>query len=118
MLLPLLPGKGTVLPILVFSLCALGIGNSNYWAIAQHAPPETLVGRAIGFLNTISQAAGAAAPLVTGWLLGPSRRFGPAILVAGICSLFASGLLLSAGPSGLDRLKRLLSPKELLPEEN
>ncbi|MEP6539175.1 MAG: MFS transporter, partial [Bryobacteraceae bacterium] len=55
LLLLVLPGKEVVLPILIVSICATGIGNSNFWAISQHAPPAGLVGRTIGYLNTVAQ---------------------------------------------------------------
>lgn len=98
-----------VLPILTFSLCATGIGSSNFWTISQHVPPKNMVGRTIGYLNTVSQMAGAAAPIITGWILGPQKQFGPAILVAGICPLFAAFCLLAAGSRGLNRMKVLLA---------
>ena len=105
LLLLILPGKEVVLPILMVAVCGAGIGNSNYWAIAQHTPPATLVGRTIGFLNTLSQLAGAAAPLVTGWVLGPEKQFGPALLIAGLCAVGAASCLLFVGAAGLDRIK-------------
>jgi len=98
-----------VLPILTLSMCATGIGNSNFWAISQHLPPKNMVGRTIGYLNTVSQIAGAAAPIVTGWLLGPQKQFGPAILIAGLCPVAAAVCLLAAGPRGLERTKALLA---------
>src|SRR5690242_5034758 len=70
LLLLVVPNRAAVFPILLVSICTTGIGNSNYWAIAQQAPPAHMVGRTIGYLNTISQAAGAAAPLITGLILG------------------------------------------------
>jgi MFS transporter, ACS family, D-galactonate transporter len=100
--------RSWALPILTFSMCATGIGNSNYWAISQFAPPKKMVGRTIGYLNTISVLAGAAAPVVTGWILGPQKRFGPAIFVAGICPLLAAVCLVVAGSKGLERTKALL----------
>jgi MFS family permease len=109
LLLVALPGRASVMPVLVLSMCAIGIGNSNYWAISQHAPPPGMVGRTIGYLNTVSQIAGAAAPLVTGWILGPQRNFKFAIIVAGVSSLLAAGCLLLAGWKGLERMKFLLS---------
>jgi len=105
LLLLVLPGKEVVLPILLVAICSAGIGNSNYWAIAQHTPPVTLVGRTIGYLNTLSQLAGAAAPLVTGWILGPEKQFGIAVLVAGVCTILAGLTLLFTGANGLDRMK-------------
>ena len=109
LLLLIVPDRSWVLPVLTFSMCATGIGNSNFWAISQHAPPRYMVGRTIGYLNTVSQIAGAAAPIVTGWLLGPQKEFGTALFVAGLCPLVASGCLLAAGPAGLDRMKALLA---------
>jgi MFS family permease len=109
LLLLVTPDRSWALPILTFSMCATGIGNSNFWTISQHVPPKNLVGRTIGFLNTISVAAGALAPVVTGWILGPQKQFGPAILVAGVCPVLAAICLLAAGPKGLGRMKALLA---------
>lgn len=108
LLLLVAPERSWTLPILTFSMCATGIGNSNYWTISQHLPPRNMVGRTIGYLNTVSVAAGAVAPVITGWILGPQRQFGPAILVAGMCPLLAAGCLLAAGSQGLARMKALL----------
>ena len=107
-LLLLVTNRSWVLPILTFSLCSTGIGNSNYWTITQHVSPKHMVGRAVGFLNTVSVIAGAAAPLVTGFLLGPHKHFGPAIVVAGVCAFLAAVCLLAAGTRGLARMKALL----------
>jgi|SRR5579875_815351 len=104
-LLLLVTGRSWSLPILAFSLCATGVGNSTYWTIVQHASPRNMVGRSVGFLNTVSVAAGAAAPMITGWLLGPQKHFGPAIVVAGVCPVLAGAVLLAAGPSGLTKIK-------------
>jgi MFS transporter, ACS family, D-galactonate transporter len=101
--------RSWALPILTFSMCATGIGNSNYWTISQHVPPKHLVGRTIGFLNTASVIAGAAAPVITGWILGPEKKFGPAIFVAGMCPILAAMCLLAAGARGLERMKVLLT---------
>ena len=109
LLLLLVTGREWSLPILTFSLCATGIGNSTYWTIVQHASPEHLVGRAVGFLNTISVLGGVLAPIVTGWLLGPQKHFGPAIFVAGVCPVLAAFCLLVAGSKGLAGVKSLLA---------
>jgi MFS family permease len=105
LLLLVLPGKDAVLPILMASVVSTGLANSNYWSIAQHTPPVSLVGRTIGFLNTLSQLAGAIAPLVTGWILGPEKQFGMAVFIAGSCTLLAACCLLLVGAKGLDEIK-------------
>jgi MFS family permease len=108
LLLQVIPGRGAVLPILVVSICSFGVASANYWSIAQHTPPAYMVGRTIGFLNTISQIGGVAAPLITGWSLGPQKHFGFAIVLAGITPLLACALLLAAGPRGLEKLQTTL----------
>jgi MFS family permease len=108
LLLNVLPESGAVLPILVLSICSFGLASANYWAIAQYTSPAPLVGRAIGYLNTLSQIGGVVAPLVTGWTLGPHRNFKPAILIAGLCPLVSLLLLALAGPKNLARLKATL----------
>ena len=109
LLLLILPGREAVLPVLMLAVCSTGIGNANYWALSQQAAPANLVGRAIGYLNTISQLAGAAAPLITGWILGPEKQFGVALAIAGICPMLAAVCLLVAGPAGLERMRVALS---------
>ena len=113
LLLLVIPDRSWVLPVLTLSMCATGIGNSNFWAISQHAPPRHMVGRSIGYLNTISQAAGVIAPIVTGWLLGPQKQFGTAILVAGLCPVLAGACLLVAGANRLDKMKAMLAGEPL-----
>lgn len=108
-LLLLVTDRSWALPILMFSMCATGVGNSNFWTISQHVPPKNLVGRTVGFLNTFSIAAGGAAPVITGWMLGPQKHFGPAILVAGVCPVLAAVCLLAAGSRALERMKALLA---------
>ncbi len=109
LLLLVLPGREAVLPVLLLAVCATGIGNSNYWALSQQAVPSNLVGRALGYLNTISQLAGAAAPLVTGWILGPGKHFEVAIAIAGIAPMLAAACLMFAGPVGFERMRLSLA---------
>lgn len=109
LLLNFLPGPGAVLPVLVVSICSFGIASSSFWTISQHAPPGDLVGRTIGYLNTLSQLAGVAAPLITGWSLGPQKNFTVAIALAGISTLIAAALLMLTGSKGLNRLKTNLN---------
>src|SRR5262249_50087454 len=78
------PSREAVLPVLFVAVCSAGIGNANYWSLSQYSAPADLVGRTIGFLNTISQIAGALAPLITGWILGPEKQFGLAVAIAGV----------------------------------
>ena len=108
LLLLVLPDRAWIVPVFTFSMCATGMGNASFWAIAQHVSPANMTGRTIGFLNTLSQVAGVAAPLVTGWILGPEKHFGPAILVAGVCPVLAGACLLAAGSRGLYSLKAVL----------
>jgi ACS family D-galactonate transporter-like MFS transporter len=108
-LLVLVTDRSWVLPILTFAMCATGIGNSNFWTITQHASPKNMVGRTVGFLNTLSCVAGAVAPVITGLILGPQKHFGPAILVAGACPVLAAVCLLAAGSRGLARIKALFA---------
>jgi ACS family D-galactonate transporter-like MFS transporter len=117
LLLLVLSGRAAVLPVLLVSICATGLGNSSYWSLAQHVPPAHLVGRTIGYLNTISQAAGAAAPLITGWILGPQKQFGLALAIAGVCPILAAACLLLAGANGLESVQRMLTPRPSVPVE-
>ena len=109
LLLNVLPGRGPVLPILVISICSFGLASANFWAIAQYTSPSAMVGRIIGFLNTLSQLGGVIAPLVTGWSLGSHKNFGPAILIAGLCPIASVILLVLAGPKKLNHLKSELA---------
>jgi MFS family permease len=113
LLLLALHGRGAVLPVLLFSVCATGIGNTNYWTISQQIVPAALVGRSIGFFNTISQIAGAAAPLITGWILGPEKEFSIALGIAGIAPVLAAGCLLYAGAKGLANTRRTLAAAQI-----
>lgn len=81
---------GPVLPVLLPSLMGVGIGAGNHWALSQGAVESELIGRVLGFKNVIARAAGAAAPLVTGLLLGPEQNFHTAILVAGFCPIISN----------------------------
>jgi len=114
LLLLVIPGRAWVLPVFALSMCATGIGNTNYWAISQLVPPQTLVGRTIGFLNTIAVTAGAAAPIITGWILGPQKHFGRAVFLAGMCPVLAAVCLIAVGAQRLERMKALLVGEVLL----
>jgi MFS family permease len=86
--------KGVVLPVLLVCICGFGVGSASMWTIAQTLATASTVGRFIGYLNTLSQVAGAAAPLITGWTLGPQKNFHLAIWIAGIAPILAAVCLL------------------------
>ena len=97
--------NSTVLPLLIIAVTGVGIGNANFWSLAQHIPPLNLVGRAIGYLNTLSQISGMLAPLITGWIVGPEKNFTIGLAIAGTCPILAAAALLTAGPKGLAATK-------------
>jgi hypothetical protein len=94
--------------VLLVSMCSMGVASSSFWALAQLAAPAKMVGRGVGFLNTTAQIAGAAAPLITGWLLGPEKRFGTALVVAGVCPLLAALAPLGVGAIRVEALRQAL----------
>ncbi|HEY3741368.1 MAG TPA: MFS transporter [Bryobacteraceae bacterium] len=112
LLLLVAPSQSAVLPLLIVAVTGFGIGSANFWALAQFIPPGAMVGRAVGYLNTLSQIAGALAPSITGWILGPEKNFTVALAIAGVCPVIAAGCLLAAGPSGLAAVKKHLEPVE------
>jgi MFS transporter, ACS family, D-galactonate transporter len=102
------PDNRFVTPILLVSICSFGIASSNFWTIAQHVAPSSTVARTIGTLNTVSQIAGASAPLITGLSLGPQKHFSLAILLASVSPLLAAALLFFISPRALERFKEAL----------
>ena len=111
LLLLVVTPKAAVLPILLVSICGIGLGNSSYWALVQYTAPASMAGSAIGYCNTLSQIAGAAAPIITGWLLGPEKNFTIALAVAGICPVIASACLAMTGASRVDEFRHELAHK-------
>lgn len=109
LLVLVLPDRAWIVPVFTFSMCATGTGNASFWALVQYVSPANMAGRSIGYLNTLSQVAGVAAPLLTGWILGPEKHFAPAILLAGLCPVAASACLLAAGSRGLRSMQAMLS---------
>ncbi len=103
------PDRSWALPVLFVAMCSFGVASSSYWALVQATAPAALIGRSIGYLNTIAQVAGAAAPQITGWLIGPSHRFGPAIIIAGLCPAVACLALFATGPRRISALRDALS---------
>ncbi len=101
--------RALVLPIFIVSLCGLGIAGGNYWAMSQMVSPPPLIGRTIGYQNTIAQIAGVVAPILTGFLLGPTKDFTTAIIVAGLCPLIAAvTVFLLLRQSGIEKFHESL----------
>ncbi len=86
-----------ILPILFVCISGFGVASASMWTLAQTMVGATMVGRFIGYLNTLSQLAGAAAPLITGWSLGTDNHFHLAIWMAGLAPLLAAGCLVTIG---------------------
>jgi sugar phosphate permease len=102
LLLLVLTSAGSIMGVFLLSLAGIGIGGGNFWALAQMTAPAEATGRVIGYLNTVAQVAGASAPLLTGWLLGPDRNFTAGIVIAGCCpALAAFAILALVTESGL-----------------
>ena len=55
--------------ISIFSLSGLGLATANYWALTQLLIPGAAAGRIAGVQNFASNAAGAVAPVLTGYLI-------------------------------------------------
>jgi ACS family D-galactonate transporter-like MFS transporter len=83
-----------VLGLLMFSLAGLGLASSNFWSLTQAISPAPIVGRIVGYQNGVGNLAGAAAPLLTGFLLGPSKNFSSSIMLAGISGWVAAAAIL------------------------
>jgi MFS family permease len=96
-----------VMAVLFVSVCSFGVVSSNFWTLAQNVAPPAKVGRVIGFLNSASQLGGVAAPLITGYILGPTKYFPPAVAIAGLCPLASLVPLFIAG-RGLENLRSSL----------
>jgi len=115
LLLLVVPNRGWVMPLLVVALCSWGVGSSSYWSLAQYLSPAQLIGRSIGYLNTVAQAAGAAAPLFTGWLLGPRHDFTIVLAVAGSFPIIACSIMAAIGPSRLEAFRLALESQVGVP---
>ncbi len=99
-------GRAPILAVLIISVSCFGVASANFWTVVQHLAPAAVTARVIAYFNTLSQVAGAAAPLITGYTLGRTKNFSLAILLAGVSALCASGLLLIAGTPGVKQLRR------------
>lgn len=77
--------------ILIFGLAGIGLTSANYWALTQAVSPRRLIGRAVGYQNTVSNLAGICAPVITGALVERSGSFNSAIAFASV-SLWIAAL--------------------------
>jgi MFS family permease len=91
----LIESNAAVLCALVAAFIGIGFAGPNYWAIAQLVSPEPVIGRVVGYVNTIGNIAGVCAPLVTGFLVGSSGNFHASLLCAGGAMLIGSLMFLA-----------------------
>jgi ACS family D-galactonate transporter-like MFS transporter len=101
--------SGEVLAILLIALTGLGLAAGNYWALTQVITPAALIGRVIGYQNTIAQLGGVCAPILTGLLLGPAKDFRASVLIAALSPLIAiAAINLTMGERNVARLREEL----------
>jgi MFS family permease len=110
LLLNVLPSTDAILPVFLLSMCGVGFGVSNYWALIPLVSPARLIGRIIGYQNTVAQLAGITAPIVTGLIVGADKRFELAIVAAGLSPLIAaSAILLWMRAEHIEGFQKLLN---------
>ena len=81
-LLLFLTSPAALFATLVVSFIGIGFAGTNYWALTQLVSPEDVIGRVVGYQNTIGNVAGICAPLLTGLLVARAGSFQAAIVVA------------------------------------
>jgi MFS family permease len=91
---PALNSSPAILGVLTVSLFGVGVASANYWALTQAVSPATLIGRVIGVQNTIANAAGVCAPVLTGFVVGRTKNFDLAMIFAGAAMLVAAACFL------------------------
>jgi ACS family D-galactonate transporter-like MFS transporter len=100
-----------VFVVLVCSLLGLGLASANYWAMTQTISPANVIGRVIGYQNTVANLAGICAPILTGYLVGESKDFRMAISFAGVSLLLACGAFaFLVTPKGAADFRALVAP--------
>jgi MFS family permease len=82
LLLLFLNTPSAIFATLLVSFIGIGFAGTNYWALTQLVSPPHLIGRIVGYQNTIGNVAGICAPLFTGLLVARSGAFQSAIIVA------------------------------------
>ena len=93
-LLLMLHSSVGVLATLALSLLGIGLATGNYWAATEALSPRPIVGRVIGYQNTIASLGGICAPVLTGFLVGKTKSFDMSILIASAALLVAAGAYL------------------------
>jgi ACS family D-galactonate transporter-like MFS transporter len=98
-----------VLATLTLSLTGIGFAAANYWALTQAASPAAMIGRVVGYQNTVANVAGISAPILTGFLVERTRNFDVSIAFAG-CSLFiaAGAFIFLVREKDIDALRKEL----------
>ena len=87
---PLLHTPGGAITLLFVSLLGVGLAGANYWALTQAATPPAMIGRVIGYQNTIANGAGICAPVLTGFVVDRTHNFNLALVFAGTAMVIAS----------------------------
>lgn len=94
----------------LFSMAGLGVATANVWAVTQALVDGRAIGRVAGIQNCVSNVAGIAAPIVTGWLKQATGGY-----VAPMAVMF---LVLLGGVAAyvwLAKAERAVPPKPGLP---
>jgi MFS family permease len=91
---PALRSTESVFALLVLSLFGVGVAGANYWALTEAASPANLIGRVIGVQNTIANAAGICAPVITGFVVARTKSFDLALVIAGAAMVVAAACFL------------------------
>jgi MFS family permease len=82
------PGLATVMVVLVAA--SLGVCSSNVWAITQTLAGPYAAGRWTGIQNFVGNLGGAAAPALTGFVLGRTGRYSWAFAITAAMSLLGA----------------------------
>ncbi len=107
LLLSVFKSINAVFIVLACALLGLGLAAANYWALSQVISPRGVIGRFIGYQNTVSNMAGICAPIITGWLVGETKNFGLAIAFACTALLLACGCFaFLVTPKGVANFRR------------
>ena len=76
--------------MLVFVAASLGVSSSNVWAITQTLAGPRAAGRWTGIENFVGNLGGAAAPVLTGFVLGRTGHYFWAFAITAVVSLLGA----------------------------